>query len=94
MGAPVSDAKRVKYLSISASTNADGLPATARDPIVADHPMWTDKLEEYRFTLDPVHWFAFIKLWFMVLDIKMNVSLAYRVRADVSGEHLTTSEGL
>jgi len=30
----------------------------------------------------------------MVLDVKMNVSLAYCVRADVFGEHLTTSECL
>jgi len=38
-GAAVSDAKRVEGLSISSSTNADGLPAAARDAVVADHPI-------------------------------------------------------
>ena len=94
LGAAVSDAKRAECLSISASTNADGLPAAARDAVVAVHPIWTDKLEEYRLTLDPGHWFTFINLGFMVLDVKMNVSLAYRVHADVFGEHLTTSKCL
>jgi hypothetical protein len=93
-GAAVSDVQRMESLSISSSMNAHGLPAATRDAVVADHPIWTDKFEEYRLTLGPGHWFAFIKLGFMVLDVEMNVSLTYRVRADIFGEHLTTSERL
>src|SRR4030042_5441427 len=90
----VSDAKRLGCLWISASTNAGGLPAAARDAVVARYPVWTDKLVEYRLTLDPVHFFAFINLRFMILDVKMNVSLAYGVRAGVCDDHLTTCDFL
>lgn len=81
-------------LPICASANADGLPTAARDAIVAGYPIRTDKLEKYRLTLGPGHSFAFIELGFMVLDVEMNVSLPYRVRAEIFGEHLTTFECL
>ena len=103
----VSDAKRFGCLSISASTDAEGLPAAARDAVVADHPIWTVKSEEYRLTLDPGHWFTFINFGFMVTDVNTNVSFVflvslaycvraefYRVGADVSDEQFTTSDCL
>ena len=90
----VSHTKRLGGLSISTLTNAGGLPAATRDAVVALYPVWTDKLVEYRLTLDPVHFFAFINLGFMILDVKMNVFLAYGVRADVCDDHLTTCDFL
>ncbi len=91
-GAGAPSIKRAEGLLISSSTNADGLPAAAGNTVVADHPIWTDKLEEYRLTIGPAHRFALVEFGFVVVDVEVNVSFANRVRADVFGKHFPASE--